>query len=50
MVEFVSAGRWGPTGPVPALVLERGGFLEASIQEHRGSALWDGAGGVGGSK
>ena len=22
-VEFVSAGRWGPTGPVSALVLER---------------------------
>ena len=22
-VEFVSAGRWGPNGPVPALVLER---------------------------
>ena len=24
IVEFVSAGRWGPTGPVPALVLDRG--------------------------
>ena len=23
IVEFVSAGRWGPTGPVPALVLDR---------------------------